>query len=100
EARERLQEVVGVHERIFGKEPPHTLTAMDNLASIYKNNQQWEKSEELSLEVIHTRKRVQGIGHPDTLSSIANLKSTYGDQGRVKGTVGLTWFDTTHLAHT
>lgn len=89
EAGKRLQGEIGACERAFGKDHLRTLTAMVNLASIYKGKKQWKEAEELLLQVIQTRKRVLGVEHSDTLSSIANLQSTYKTWGLLEGTWNL-----------
>jgi tetratricopeptide (TPR) repeat protein len=83
-AKERLQEVIRIKERTFGKEHPNTLTSMADLASMYSNQGRWKETEQLGLQVMETRKRVLGAEHLDTLTSMANLASTYSNQRRWK----------------
>jgi hypothetical protein len=80
EAGNRFQEIIEGSISALGKVIPHTLAHMDELAMIYKNQQSWQKAEDLILQVIDTRKRLQGIDHQDTLNSTAILASIYIDQ--------------------
>ena len=58
---------------------------MANLASTYKNQERWKKTEELKVQVMETRKRVLGEEHPETLASINNLASTFLESRAMEG---------------
>ncbi|RYO94574.1 hypothetical protein DL766_001938 [Monosporascus sp. MC13-8B] len=81
EAEKILRKELEFHERAPGKELLHTLTAMDNLALIYRKNNQLEKAEMLYLDVVQKRRAVQGTDHPDALGTMENLAMTYRRQG-------------------
>ena len=68
-------------KRVLGPEHPHTLTSMNNLATIYQHQGRWTEAEKLLVQVMETRKTVLGPEHPDTLTSMAELASTYQNQG-------------------
>ncbi|KAI5460666.1 hypothetical protein BGZ63DRAFT_488681 [Mariannaea sp. PMI_226] len=59
-----------------------TLTAMDNLATIYRDQGRLEEAEKLFVQVMETCKTKLGADHPNMLTSMANLASTYWNQGR------------------
>ena len=66
----------------LGKENESTLKSLAIVASVYLDQGQWDKAEELFLKVIETKRRVLGEEHPNTLTSMNNLASTYYNQGR------------------
>ncbi|RYP61640.1 hypothetical protein DL771_010059 [Monosporascus sp. 5C6A] len=75
---------VETRTKVLGKEHPHTLTSMANLAATYRKQGRWKEAEELEVGVVEIRKRVLGEKHPDTLTSTAYLAATYRKQGRWK----------------
>ncbi|KAF4946002.1 hypothetical protein FGADI_11505 [Fusarium gaditjirri] len=80
EEEKSLLEAIEVRKQTAGKDHPRTLSAMEGLASIYRETEKWEKAEHLYLQVIQVRKTVQASNHPDTLNSMAQLASTYRRQ--------------------
>jgi Tetratricopeptide repeat len=75
--------ILGNDERTRGRDHPYTLTSMNNLASICRDQGRWTKAEKLGMQVVEARKTVLGLEHPSTLVSMANLASTYyRNQGR------------------
>ena len=71
-----------IRKVVLGKEHPDTLTNMNNLASIYRNQERWKEAEELQLRAMETRKRALGKELPQTLTSINNLALIYWARGR------------------
>jgi tetratricopeptide (TPR) repeat protein len=78
-AKERLQEAIEGYKRALRKGHSHTLTAMEALALVYKETEQWKEGEQLFLQVIQIKERMQGADNPDTLSSMASLMLAYQD---------------------
>jgi tetratricopeptide (TPR) repeat protein len=58
------------------------LEAIDDLARSYRENGDFDRSEELELHALETRKKMLGVEHTDTLLSMANLAVIYSYQGR------------------
>ncbi|WYZ37727.1 hypothetical protein EsH8_II_001233 [Colletotrichum jinshuiense] len=84
EAEVKVAQGVALEIKVLGKEHPHTLSSIGNLASTYRNQGRWKDAEELDVQVVEISKKVLGEEHPDTLISIGNLASTYWNQGRWK----------------
>jgi hypothetical protein len=59
----------------LGEEHPDTLRSIGNLASIYRNQNQWKKAEALEVVVMEKRKQLSEDGSDDSssLSSIFNF---------------------------
>ena len=76
EATVVFAEELKMFSRVFSEEHPFTLTSINNLASTYKNQDRWKKTEELNVRVIKTSLKMLSEKHPFTLTSINNLAST------------------------
>jgi hypothetical protein len=63
--------------KMLGREHPHTLLSISNLAHIFRKQQKWKEAEDLASQAIEIRTKVLGREHPDTLVSMVNLVSTY-----------------------
>ncbi|KAH8732409.1 hypothetical protein GQ44DRAFT_602347 [Phaeosphaeriaceae sp. PMI808] len=50
---------------------------MNNLAWMYKNQNQWDEAEALEAKVVGVRKKTLSVEHPDTLTSMNNLAFTW-----------------------
>ena len=61
------REVVEVSERVLGKEHHSTLTSMDNLAGVLRDQGKYPEAEQIHREELEVRERVLGKEHPDTL---------------------------------
>ncbi|MBS0189696.1 MAG: tetratricopeptide repeat protein [Phycisphaerales bacterium] len=90
-ARERVEkarvideDVVARSVRVLGEEHQDTLTAMGNLATVYRQLGQKKKGNELDQRVLEISVRVLGEEHPDTIVSLANLGNSLRRQGEVK----------------
>ena len=70
--------------RKLGAENTSTLSAMQLLASTYRNSSEWEMAERLGLQVLHARILKLGANHLDTLSAMHELARTYECQGRLE----------------
>ena len=67
---------------MLGPGHPETLSSMENLASIYRDQGRFGEAETLQMRVVEGRKTMLGPDNPETLSSMENLASIYRDQGR------------------
>ena len=56
---------------------PDTLTSMANLARIYSEEGEYERTGELDLKSLDLSKKVLGSEHSDTLCSMENLEVAY-----------------------
>ncbi|RYP35223.1 hypothetical protein DL767_003889 [Monosporascus sp. MG133] len=77
-------QVMEISIRILGKEHPHTLTYIGNLAATYRDQGRLKEAESLDVQVVEISIRILGKEHPDTLASMSCLASTYRRQGRLK----------------
>jgi tetratricopeptide (TPR) repeat protein len=78
------REVVEVKERVLGKENPDTLTSMNNLASVLRDQGKYPEAEQMYREVMEVKERVLGKEQPSTLTSTNNLASVLSDQGKYR----------------
>ncbi|KAI2465425.1 hypothetical protein F4781DRAFT_435459 [Annulohypoxylon bovei var. microspora] len=76
-------QAVEIRTAVLGPEHPHTLSTMNNLASIYQDQGHWEKAELLQVQVMEASKTTLGPEHLGTSNAINNLASTYREQGRL-----------------
>ncbi len=67
---------------MLGPEHPDTLSSLNNLAILYKNQGKYEQAEPLYQRALATYERVLGPEHPDTLNTVNNLALLYADQGK------------------
>ncbi|KAK2016325.1 hypothetical protein LZ32DRAFT_645162 [Colletotrichum eremochloae] len=83
EEAERLEvQVMEARKRILGEQHPHTITSMDNLASIYRTQNRWKEAEGLETKIVELSRRIFGEKDADTLTSMSNLATTYWHLGR------------------
>jgi len=66
-------QVVEKRMRILGHEHPHTLVAMNNLATTYKNQRRWNEAEDLQMQVVSILRTTLGDDHPSTVIATSNL---------------------------
>ena len=83
-ARQFDQTAAEIYTKIFGLDDHRTLTSMNNLAVVYGELGQFEKSVEMNEKLLSTRQRILGRDHPDTLISMNNLAEAYMRLGRLK----------------
>ena len=69
-------------DTLRGKEHPHTLTSMNNLALVLGNRGKYEQAEEMHRQVLGLKETVLGKEHPDTLASMNNLAWVLRNQGK------------------
>ena len=71
-------------ERVLGPDHPITLTAVNNLATLFIKQGRYDEAEPLYKRALAGRERVLGPKHPNTLASVNNLADLFYSQG---------WFD-------
>jgi tetratricopeptide (TPR) repeat protein len=76
-------------ERVLGADHPHTLTAHNDLASVYRSASRVGQAISLFEQTLADRERMLGADHPDTLTSRKNLASAYRAAGRVEQAIPL-----------
>ena len=59
--------------KVFGKEHPHSLTSMNNLAHTYHGLNRVQEAIELMAETAGLRNKILGPNHHDTIKSTENL---------------------------
>ena len=62
---------------MLGERHPATLTAMGNLASMYRNQGRWGGAVALGEKVLDVRNAVLGEWHPNTLVAMNDLAWVY-----------------------
>lgn len=67
-------EVRETTQRVLGREHPHTLLAMHDLATIYESQGKLREAESLMGETVALRKRLFGQSHPKTNKSVGYLE--------------------------
>jgi ankyrin repeat protein/tetratricopeptide (TPR) repeat protein len=67
---------------IAGAEHPKTLTSMNNLAAVLRDQGKYQEAESMHRQALATRERLLGKEHPDTLTSMNNLAAVLRDQGK------------------
>lgn len=68
---------------LLGKEHPHTLISMNNLASTLQDQGKLARAQALHEQALAARRRLLGEEHPDTLTSMNNLAETMGVRGNL-----------------
>jgi hypothetical protein len=76
---------------VLSEDHPSTLTSMNNLAGVLRDQGNYEEAEEVHRRVLRLRERVLGKEHPATLTSIINLAYTWKSQGRDKEAIDSAW---------
>jgi CHAT domain-containing protein/Tfp pilus assembly protein PilF len=82
EAAAIAEQSLALVERTLGRDHPHALTAVNNLAMLYKALGRYDEAGPLYRRALETRERVLGREHHETLTSVSNLASLYRSQGR------------------
>jgi hypothetical protein len=65
---------------VLGKEHPDTLTGMNNLALVLRDQNKDEQVEEM--QALRLKETVLGKEHPSTLTSMNNLAAVLWSQGK------------------
>ncbi|KAF2732931.1 HET-domain-containing protein [Polyplosphaeria fusca] len=76
------QQVLRQREATLGKEHPHTLTSMSNVAQALSNQGKYAEAEKMHGEVLALREKVSGKEHPDTLTCMNNVAQALSKQGK------------------
>jgi tetratricopeptide (TPR) repeat protein len=71
-----------VKRRVLGQEHPETLSTINNLAGLYRDQGKYVLAEPLLTNLLEVRRRVLGPEHPDTLISMNNLGLLYVYESR------------------
>src|SRR5690349_19464681 len=69
-------------QRAFGPRHPNTLTSMNNLAELLRNQGRYGEAEPLYRETLQLSRETLGPRHPLTLTSMNNLAGLLQAQGR------------------
>ncbi|MDG3007795.1 serine/threonine-protein kinase [Paludisphaera mucosa] len=72
-AEPHLREALALGARAKGDDDPATLAAVDALASLMQDRNDWAGAERLFRSNLEARRRVLGARHPDVLESMNNL---------------------------
>jgi hypothetical protein len=67
--------------RVYRKELPDTISAMNNLANTLGDQGHPEEAASMKKEALEKRQRILGEEHLDTITAMSNLAITLGDQG-------------------
>jgi tetratricopeptide (TPR) repeat protein len=73
---------VEIERRTLGEEHPYTLTGMNNLAIMYRDEGKLKQAEALLGRVLEVYKRTLGERHPYTLFAMHNLGDVYRSEGK------------------
>jgi tetratricopeptide (TPR) repeat protein len=82
EAEPLWNSVLAICERVLGPEHPDTLSSLNSLAELYRNQGKYELAAPLFQRALATYERVLGPEHPDTLGTVNNLAVLYRSQGK------------------
>ena len=66
----------------LGEDHPDTLSSMNNLFNVLKEQGKWQEAEQLHREALKGMRPRLGEDHPDTLSSMNNLANVLQEQGK------------------
>ncbi|KAK4653773.1 hypothetical protein QC762_0087050 [Podospora pseudocomata] len=82
EAEQMHRQALQLSEKVLGKEHPHTLGSMNNLALVLYSQGKYEEAEQIHQQALQLREKVLGKEHPDTLGSMNNLALVLYSQGK------------------
>ncbi|KAI9775783.1 MAG: hypothetical protein M1816_005768, partial [Peltula sp. TS41687] len=82
EAKKPLLKVKEGREKALGKEHPHTLTSVSNLALVLQDQGKYEAAEEMNWRALEGYEKALGKEHPDTLTSVSILALVLQHQGK------------------
>jgi Tetratricopeptide repeat len=82
QAEEMSRRALEGHEKALGKEHPHTLTSVGNLAGVLRSQGKYEQAEEMNRRALEGREKALGKEHPDTLTSVYCLAYLLHQQGQ------------------
>ena len=84
-ARTMEELTVQLAQSLLGQEHPKTLTSMNNLAGIIRDQGELARARQLQERVLAVQRRTRGGKHPETLRSMNNLAMTLRAQGELAG---------------
>ncbi|KAK8097365.1 kinesin light chain [Apiospora sp. TS-2023a] len=82
EAEQMHRQTLALRETVLGREHPDTLSSMNNLANVLKNQGKYVEAEEMHRRTLALRETVLSREHPDTLASMNNLAESLRQQGK------------------
>ena len=71
-------------EEAWGPKHTSTLSTVNNLGILYKNQDRMREAEEMYLRALRGYEEAWGPKHTSTLSTVNNLGNLYADQGRMR----------------
>lgn len=83
-AEQGLRQVLEIRRHIFGEHHPETAFSLNNLASHYQMNGEYEMAEPLFLQALESRRSSVGIEHTDYTQILSNLATLYAALERVE----------------
>ena len=89
EAKKPLLQVVEGREKALGKEHPHTLDSMGNLALVLQYQGKYEAAEEMNRKVLQRREKLFGKEHPGTLTTMSNRANLLQNLGKCEMAEGM-----------
>jgi tetratricopeptide (TPR) repeat protein len=81
-AEKMNQEALDGREKALGKEHPHTLTSVNDLALALQDQGKYEAAEQMYRRALDGYEKALGKEHPHTLTSVSNLALALQDQGK------------------
>jgi hypothetical protein len=63
------------YEKVLGAEHPDTLTSVDNLALVLRDQRRYEEAEQINRRALEGNEKVLKADYPFTLTSVSNLAS-------------------------
>ncbi len=82
EAQKHLERALDLRRRMLGEDQPDTLSAMSDLAFLYRAGGKFAQAEPLASKVLEIRRRLLGEDHPDTLDAMTHLGLLYRFEGK------------------
>jgi tetratricopeptide (TPR) repeat protein len=83
-AEEMNRRALEGYETALGKEHPDTLTSVDTLAMVLRDQGKYEQAEQMNRRALEGWEKALGKEHPDMLTSVSNLALVLKDQGKYK----------------
>ncbi|KAI1320991.1 hypothetical protein F5Y16DRAFT_417212 [Xylariaceae sp. FL0255] len=80
QAEHLYRQTLELRERVLGRENPDTLTSMNNLAFVLRNQGRYEQAEAMYRQTLELKERVLGRENPSTLTSTNNLSGVFDSQ--------------------
>jgi tetratricopeptide (TPR) repeat protein/predicted Ser/Thr protein kinase len=82
EARNHIEISLNLRRRLLGEDHPDTVSALSDLAILYRDEGQYAQAEPLASKVFEIRRRLLGEQNPDTLDSMNALGLLYRYEGK------------------